>query len=136
MLLRLLFLSLFVLTAASPAFSEGNEYGPARIKHYAVEKPRTSQDALAVIAKTTQDVAALIAAEKWEAVHEASYTLEAAVQELRDAPEATDARKPALKTLAHSVHELHEASEDHKAEATKKAFAEFAKDAETVSALY
>lgn len=113
-----------LLQAPFAAFAnEGNALdGPERVEHYAAEQPQNETEALAQLAEKTEAVAAIMENDELtdsdlEAIHEVTYSLETAVDKLRETQ--TEASETKLDAVDEAVQALHYASENHEMAKTK-----------------
>lgn len=119
--------SVFVQPAA---FAAGE-----RIEHYAAERPASAEAATALYKMSKARIAAVLDKKELsdsdlEAIHEQSYSLEAAV----DAFRATNAYPPAtIDTIDEAVQALHYASEHHETARTREWFARLEQASQTLN---
>lgn len=109
----------FLTAVAAPAFAneEGKDHA-GRDKHYEVEAPKTTADALAMLDGKIKEIEGAYKKNELEGIHERSYYLEAAVDKLReDANDKT--RENAVDTLDEQVQAMHYASENGKHDQVK-----------------
>ena len=114
-----------------PALADDHDHHPEedglnQVRHYAVDEPETDELALVMLDEHTQKSEELMVGDALddsvlEAVHEASYSLEAAVDKLRE--NVSDEQEATLDTVDEAVQALHYASEKHEEEKTRKWFA-------------
>lgn len=114
-----------------PALADDHDHhheedGLNQVRHYAVDEPETDEQALVMLDEHTQKIEELMVGDALddsvlEAVHEASYSLEAAVDKLRE--NVSDEQEATLDTVDEAVQALHYASEKHEEEKTRKWFA-------------
>lgn len=130
--------TLISLFAALLCVSAANVQAEERIQHYAVEKPASSAEAITLM--TTKVVAIKTVLEKkalddadLEAIHEITYSLEAAVDALR---EGAKDKEEALDLVDEAVQALHYASENHEVEKTREWFAKLEPAAEGVKNVF
>lgn len=95
---------------------------PKRVEHYAAEQPQNETEALAQLAAKTEAVTAIIkngelTDSDLEAIHEVTYSLETAVDKLRETQ--TEASEAKLDAVDEAVQALHYASENHEMAKTK-----------------
>lgn len=99
-----------------------------RVMHYEVEAPKTEAAAMALLQSKANEVSELLAKNaklddnQMESIHEKSYSLEAAINKLREAT-AEKSKEAALDGVDEAVQELHYASESHKEEQVRQSFA-------------
>lgn len=138
MKLNVILLSALLLSVyASPVLS-AQEQGAAheeRIQHYPAEKPVGKKQAQELIVRKEQAIEALLKSKKLtganlESIHEMTYSLEAAVDELRKHEIA--AEKDAIDSLDEAVQALHYASENHKEAEVRSWFAKLMKASGTL----
>lgn len=95
---------------------------PERVEHYAAVQPQNETEALVQLAEKTNAVAAIMANDELtdsdlEAIHEVTYSLETAVDKLRETQ--TEASEAKLDAVDEAVQALHYASENHEMAKTK-----------------
>lgn len=115
-------------------------HGHEGVVHYAVEEPEDNAAALALLQHKTEEVGALLANAKLndsqlEALHEVTYSLEAAVDKLRESDD-TDIRETALDSADEAVQALHYASENHKESESREWYARLEPAVQMVEAAY
>ncbi len=118
----LLLLAIIALTAALWHFLDKDE---EKIAHYAGIELRDSNHALSILDAGKMRIGEVLAdtpnASRLEEVHEISYSLESAVDFLREL-RLTNRQETALDNMDEAVQALHYASEEHDSKATKKWF--------------
>lgn len=112
--------------AKHPHHEAHPDHHSPRIDHYRAATPENTAEALEMLKSQTSLIASLIGANKLdnhalEAIHEASYGLEAAVDHLRG--QADGQQQGRLDDLDEVVQALHYASENHEAAKTREWFA-------------
>ncbi|AMS43923.1 hypothetical protein QEZ47_05340 [Aminobacter anthyllidis] len=97
-------ISAAILLAAAVGLPTAGTMGqPA--KHYAVEIPRTVEEASAMMRRALSKVEQALATDDYASIHKASYELEAAASRIAGRPNDQS------ETLVHTVEILHRASE-------------------------
>ncbi len=115
-----LFLTCYCVLLALPAHSAKQ----AQVTHYNAMTPQSKAQAMQLYHESIGAVGYILTQQSlsnsdMEAIHEISYRLEAAIGALKK--RGVLAGKD-LSTLAHDIHELHEASEDHNEADIRKYF--------------
>lgn len=100
------------------AVEQANETIPQRIQHYEVKAPTTTEEAMPLIRQKVREMENYEQQGKLEAIHEDSYSLEAAIDTLR-----REGRKPAaaIDAFDEAVQIIHYASESGEAKKVKQA---------------
>ena len=122
---------MLVSVLASPAYADDHDHDDEeQVHHYTAQKPKNAKAAMqlqkdsarkidAILEKKTLDGADL------EKIHEISYSLEAAVDELRKAQNTET--EPLLDAFDEATQALHYASENHDEKKTRHWFTELKK---------
>ena len=119
-LLLTLALGVLCLNIVNSAWAE------ERIDHYVPAQPGNAEEALVVLTDKLGAISPIVAKESLtdndlEAIHEASYSLEAAVDKLREGE--NEVQEAALDQLDEAVQAIHYASENHEEAKTREWFA-------------
>lgn len=121
---QILSLLILIVFSLSPLLAHAEETAAEeRVVHYAAEKPETKEHALTLLKDKTAEIGKIIKSEPLndsdlEHIHEISYTLEAAIDKIRE----TD-MNPQTDKIDEAVQALHYASESHDTEKTREWFA-------------
>jgi hypothetical protein len=110
-----------------------------KVQHYESEKVETEEKALTLLIEKISFLDKIFVKENvdgngYEAIHQASYTLEAIVDRLRE--NADSIKEPVIDNLDESVQAIHYASEEHKEQETKEWFRKLKVAAEEVQNVY
>ena len=110
------------------------------VVHYAVETPASDDAALKLIQEKADKVAEILKAEKLdgnhlESIHEQTYSIEAAVNKLREG-DHNDAQEAALDVVDEANQALHYSSENHEEAAVREWFAKLHPSVDTLEAAY
>ena len=111
-----------------------------RVIHYAIEEPKTTEAAVKLLQEKTKEIGAILAndtldSNHMEAIHEKTYSLEAAVDKLR-AEDNSQMHENALDAADEAVQALHYASENHEQTQSRKWYGSLEPAVEMVKSAY
>lgn len=128
------------LALSGTAFAHDHEDAEARPTHYEAQVPADAAAAFTQLQTNMDEIAVIMTkaeldSNDLEAVHAASYSLEAAVERLEESAES-DVQKSAVENLEEIVETLHHESEDHEVAETREAFAKLQPAIDVVEASF
>lgn len=103
---------------------QDHEHAPEKtIRHYQAAKPANTEEALAILTEKTALIEGLLQNKplnhtEFESIHEASYSLEAAVDHLR--AQQHESAEKLIDTVDEAVQAIHYASENHEETKTRQ----------------